>query len=110
LKCHDIAHIVFGCVTTIYGEGLVKIWTTFGSKLSFKEVTTGYKSAKAYELAQAYSFEHVLTNIIKLLFTIPKVIYRAKRMTKLWPFMECESFLNRSIVEIREEFGIRIVT
>ena len=29
LRCHDVAHIVFGCDTSIYGEGTVKIWTTF---------------------------------------------------------------------------------
>ncbi len=25
LRCHDIAHVVFDCDTSIYGEGLVKI-------------------------------------------------------------------------------------
>ncbi|MFK8164872.1 MAG: hypothetical protein AB8H12_20670 [Lewinella sp.] len=43
LRCHDIAHVVFGCKTTVYGEGVVKTWTTFGTILSFWEVITGYK-------------------------------------------------------------------
>lgn len=34
-RCHDIANVVFGCDTTIFGEGLVKILTVFGTTLGF---------------------------------------------------------------------------
>ena len=38
LKCHDVAHIVFGCDTSIFGEGVVKTWTTFGTTLGFWKI------------------------------------------------------------------------
>lgn len=34
-RCHDTAHVVFGCSTSITGEGTVKIWTIFGTTLGF---------------------------------------------------------------------------
>ena len=48
LASHDIAHVVFGCDTTIYGEGVVKVWTTFGTTLGFWKVVGGYNDANAY--------------------------------------------------------------
>jgi len=48
LQCHDIAHVVFGCDTSLYGEGVVKLWTTFGTTMSFWKVTKGYRDASAF--------------------------------------------------------------
>ena len=56
LKCHDIAHVLFDCDTSICGEGVVKIWTTFGTTLSFWKVVSGYNEAGAFELFRMYSF------------------------------------------------------
>ncbi|MEQ9306394.1 MAG: hypothetical protein RJQ14_20955, partial [Marinoscillum sp.] len=32
-KSHDIAHVLFGCDISLFGEGAVKIWTIFGTTL-----------------------------------------------------------------------------
>ncbi|MEM8906271.1 MAG: Coq4 family protein [Bacteroidota bacterium] len=109
LKCHDIAHIVFGCDTTIYGEGVVKVWTTFGTTLSFWKVISGYNEANAFELFRMYSVQHVLKNILRFLWAIPKVIVSAKRMNKPWPFADYEAYLQKPITEIRKEFNIQVV-
>lgn len=34
---HDIAHVLFGCDISLFGEGSVKIWTIFGTTLRFLE-------------------------------------------------------------------------
>ena len=109
LKCHDVAHIVFGCDTTIYGEGVVKIWTTFGTTLSFWKVISGYKEANAFELFKMYSLRHIMKNIGQYLWVIPKAIIRTKRMSKPWPFSAYKPYLNVSITEIRKEFNIQVV-
>lgn len=110
LECHDIAHVIFGCDTTIYGEGVVKIWTTFGTTLSLWKVISGYNEASAFELFKKYSFQHVAKNIVRLLLTIPRVVIRAKRMTKPWPFSDYQPYLNTPISEIRKEFNIQILS
>lgn len=110
LRCHDIAHVVFGCDTTLYGEGVVKIWTTFGTTLSFWEVITGYHDANAFELFRMYSFRHILKNIFQYLRVIPKAIFRAKKMTKPWPFSDYNAYLNTPIAEIREAFNIQVLS
>lgn len=109
LRGHDIAHVVFGCDTTIYGEGVVKIWTTFGTTLSFWEVTRGYNEVSAFELSRKYSVRHVLKNLFRFLISIPKAIIRAKQMTKPWPFSDCTAYLDVPVTEIREAFNIRVL-
>jgi len=109
LKCHDAAHVVFDGDTTIYGEGVVKIWTTFGTTLSFWEVIKGYHEVGAYELFKMYSFRHIMKNILRLLLVIPKVIIRAKRMRKPWSFSEYRSHLNTPLSEIRKGFNIQVL-
>lgn len=109
LKCHDIAHVVFGCDTTIYGEGVVKIWTSFGTTSGFWKMVKGYNEASAFELFKMYSFRHVLRNIARFLWVIPKTLVRVKRMTRPWPFSDYEQYLNIPISEIRKEFNIQVV-
>lgn len=109
LKNHDMAHVVFGCNTTIYGEGIVKIWTTFGTTLNFWEVTKGYNDVNAFELFKKYSLPHIMKNILRLLIAIPKVIYRTRRMKKKWPFTNNKNYLHIPIEEIRKEFNIQVL-
>lgn len=109
LDCHDIAHVVFDCGTTLYGEGVVKIWATFGTTLSFWKVTKGYNDASAFQLFSQYSIGHIIKHILHLLSVIPKTIFRARQMSKPWPFTKYQAYLDRPLSEIREEFNIRIV-
>jgi len=109
LRYHDMAHVVFGCDTTIYGEGMVKIWTTFGTNWSFWRVTKAYNEVSAFELSRQYSFRHVAKNILRFLITIPKAIFRAREMNKPWPFSECDAYLDIPVSEIRQEFNIQVL-
>jgi Uncharacterized protein involved in ubiquinone biosynthesis len=109
LRSHDIAHVLFGCDTSIYGEGVVKIWTTFGTTLGFWNVINGYQEAKAFELARQYSFGHVMNNICRLLIHIPKIIFRANKMRDQWPFTDYESYMDEPLSDIRAEFNIEIL-
>jgi len=49
-KSHDIAHVLFGCDVSLFGEGSVKLWTIFGTTLGF------WNHIKAYKYANAFKF------------------------------------------------------
>ena len=60
LESHDVAHVVFGCDTSIYGEGVVKIWTTFGTTLDFWKVVGGYNEVNISSVQLwSYREEHM---------------------------------------------------
>lgn len=106
LECHDVCHVLFGCSTTIYGEGIVKIWISFGSTLGLWRTMREYKKADAVHLAQEYSWGHILKTLPRLLISIPRALWRVRHMTQPWPFGEFEAYLDMDITDIRAEYGI----
>ena len=108
-KSHDIAHVLFSCDISLYGEGSVKIWTIFGTTLGFWKHIKGYRDAGAFELSKHFTPAHAVKNIFKFLSSIPLLIIRAKGMHKLWPWAEFEAYLDTPISEIRREFNIKIL-
>lgn len=108
-KSHDVAHVVFGCDISLYGEGTVKIWTIFGTTLGFWKHIRGYQDANAFGLSKNFTFLHIVKNIFKFLIAIPRIIIRAKQMSKPWNWTGFEQYLDTPISKIREEFNIKVL-
>ena len=108
-ESHDVAHVLFGCDISLYGEGAVKIWTIFGTTLGFWNHIRGYQDANAFELSKNFTFLHIVKNIFNFLVAIPKIIIRAKQMSKPWNWVGFEQYLDTPISKIREEFNIKIL-
>ena len=106
---HDIAHVLFGCDISLFGEGAVKIWTIFGTNLGFWNHLRGYQDANALELSKSFGFIHILKNILVLIASIPVIIVRATKMNKPWPWSEFDSYMDTPIEEIRREFNIKVL-
>ncbi len=105
-RCHDTAHVVFGCDASIVGEGTVKLWTIFGTTLGFWHHLRGYSEADAFSLFRQYSRRHIAKHMLSLIANVPRTIGRARRMRKRWPWSEHEAYLDMSLAEIRAQFGI----
>lgn len=108
-KSHDIAHVIFGCDISLYGEGSVKVWTVFGTTLGFWKHISEYNKANAFDLSKKLPFTTVLKDFFKLLISIPLLVIRAKKMNKRWPWKGFENYLETPIHEIRKEFNIRVL-
>lgn len=108
-RCHDTAHVVFDCDTSLFGEGVLKIFTIFGTTLGFWKHLTGYAEADAFALFKQYSWRHLARHIFKLVVTSPRAILSARRMSKPWPWAEHIDYLDRPLEEIRREFNIQVV-
>lgn len=108
-ESHDIAHVLFGCDISLFGEGAVKIWTIFGTTLGFWKHIGAYREASAFELSKKISLADFVSNIIKLLMSIPLLIIRARKMEKRWPWSGFEPYLDIPVSEIRKEFNIHVL-
>ena len=107
-RCHDTAHVVFGCDTSLFGEGVVKLYTIFGTTLGFRRHLAGYAEADAFGLFRQYSARHLSRQIGGLLMAMPATIRRARRMHRPWPWAEHDEWLDVPLTEIRREFGIEL--
>lgn len=105
-RCHDVAHIVFGCSTDLVEEGIVKLWSFFGTTAGLA-LLRDYNSPESKEIYETISWSVVPGTAVRVLFVAPRVIYRCSRMRRRWPWEDYEAYLPVSLSEIREEFQIR---
>lgn len=109
-KSHDIAHVLFGCDISLYGEGAVKLWTIFGTDIGFINHLKEYRHANAYDLAmnRKFGFWNSVKSLLKLLYSTPFLIYKSQKMKKRWPWANFDQFLEKPIEEVRKEFNILV--
>ena len=107
-RCHDVAHVVFGCSTDLNQEGVVKLWSFFGTTAGLS-LMSDYRSPEAKEIYETIDWMDIPRTAIALLGLYPRVLYRCTQMTQRWPWDAYEPYLNVSVARIREEFGIRVV-
>ena len=107
-RCHDAAHVVFGCGTTLHQEFLIKIWSLFGTTTGLG-VLRDYRLPESQEIYTTLSLGEILRTIPFALAHAPIVFWRCLRMRQRWPWSDFTSYLSVPLVDIRQEFGIRVV-
>ena len=114
IRDHDATHVMFGLDTSIEQESMLDSWVFLGTKWKLKELLAYNKLP---ELKQLYKDFLLFSGYFKLIMTairlIPiklKIRKRAKQMNKKWPFVSPDSLMNRRVCDLREEFGIKILT
>lgn len=108
-RCHDTAHVVFGCDTSLFGEGALKLFTIFGTTLGFWKHVFAYREVDAFTLFRQYGGRHIAKNGFLLILNVPRIVIRARQMRKPWPWSDHEEYLDKSIIDIRNEYRIRVV-
>ncbi|NNE42610.1 MAG: hypothetical protein HKN12_00240 [Gemmatimonadetes bacterium] len=106
-RCHDTAHVVFACDISMSNEGMVKIWTAFGTTLGFWKHIRAYSRKETTEIVREMSVGSIVATFFVSLVTMPRVMVRCAAMTKKWPWAEHEEYLDRKLADIRREFNIR---
>jgi hypothetical protein len=107
-QSHDVAHVVFGCTTTLVDEAMVKLWSIFGTTGGF-DVLRGYRLPESKEIYKPIGWSDVVRTAIGSLVVLPQVLWRCLRMRKRWPWAAFQAYFEKPLVEIRREFGIRPV-
>jgi hypothetical protein len=106
-RCHDAAHVVFGCSTSLVDEAVVKLWSFFGTTAGFS-LLRDYRSPESQEIYTRIEWDPILSTALRSLVFTPIVITRALR--KRWPWSEFEHHLDVPIRSLRSAYGIRILT
>jgi hypothetical protein len=104
-RCHDAAHVVFGCTTTLHDEAVIKMWSFFGSTEGFG-LLRGYRLAESQDIYEQLPWKEVARTMIESAAIVPRVVWRCRRMHKRWPWSEFEKHLDARLVELRREYGI----
>ena len=104
--CHDAAHVVFGCTTTLQDEAIVKIWSFLGTTAGLRLVRA-YRLPESQDIYEQLQWGEIVRTTFRSFLVVPIVVWRCIRMREKWPWSDFESYLGQTLSEIRREFGIR---
>lgn len=109
LQAHDTCHIVFGCDTTPSSELIVETWSIFGTTIPFREYLKYIQHPEVKATIKEIGWYRFTKETILTLPKIAQVVISCSMLNKKWPVFEYYEYLNMPLVEIREEFGIRLI-
>jgi len=107
---HDMCHVVFGLNTTLDDEAMADVRTLLSCDVGWRTYVrylTNDPAAKAIFKELGY-----LKSVWVTILAVPRICratIEAFRMRKRWPWTPPASFQERSLIDLREEFGIRLV-
>ena len=108
-RCHDAAHVVFGCSTSLSNEAMVKIWSFFGTTAGFS-LMRAYRLPESKEIYEKLALREIVTTTLRSFSLVPRVFVRCRRMHERWPWSQFESHLGTPLLELRRKYGIEVLT
>lgn len=104
-RCHDAAHVVFGCGASLADEAVVKLSSVFGTTAGLG-VLKGYALYDSLDIYRRLPLGEVLTVIAAAPLLAARTILRRQRQRRRWPWSDFAALLDRPLDELRRDFGI----
>ena len=105
--------MIFGLDISIEQEAILDSWVLWGSKWKLSYLLSYKNLPQLKQLYKDLYKEFGVFGFIKIYWKIGgikrKVIYRALKMKKKWPFKMPEDYLSMKISDLREMHGIKIL-
>ena len=113
LRDHDCTHVIFGLDISIEQESILDTWVLWGSKWELKYLLGYMKLPQIKQLYKDLINEIGYFGFVKILWKLGgikrKVMFRAFKMKKKWPFKMPEEYLSMKISDLREMHGIKVL-
>ena len=118
LLAHDITHIILGCDTDMYDELKLLPLCFWTSDFKFRDYLRVVRDPKIRpaigimydDLVKQHGQFRLYASIVSVLpRLLPKIIliwFETRGTRKYYPFFDYESLLDRSLLEIRQEFEL----
>tara|TARA_B100001093_G_scaffold520240_1_gene613877 strand:+ start:591 stop:1097 length:507 start_codon:yes stop_codon:yes gene_type:complete len=113
LRDHDCTHVIFGLDISIEQESILDSWVVWGSRWELKYLWRYQSLPQIKQLYKDLYKEFGVVGFIKIFWSLGaikrKVMFRALKMKKKWPFRMPEEYLKLKISDLRNEHGIKIL-
>ncbi|MGB1277971.1 MAG: hypothetical protein ACPG77_19650, partial [Nannocystaceae bacterium] len=106
---HDICHVLFGCDTSLPGETLADTWAMSGTDVTLSQYMQYFKLQETKDILGELATWNAFKTFLSSFHLMPRAWWRARKMTKKWPFMENDAYLDTPLRELRESFNIEVL-
>jgi hypothetical protein len=107
-RCHDAAHVVFGCGIALDDEAAVKIASILGTTAGLG-VLKGYRLHESLQIYRQLPLLGVLGAVLRSVVVLPRAVLRCMNQRSRWPWADFERYLAVPLGDIRQQFGIKVV-
>jgi len=110
-ECHDIVHVIFACDTSLLNEAMADTWTLFGTSVTMSQFFGFLRIEEHKEIITSIGWLAVCATVVKSIPMVIRIALRSMQMTKRWPWDGYQPYMQTTLRDIRNEFGIQpIVT
>lgn len=107
---HDICHVIFGLDTTLADETLADTRAMLSSDVGWTRYAAYLASDPAAKaIFKQVGYGTVIVATLKAMPRIARAFFEATRMEKRWPWTPPETHLDRTLADLRDEYGIRVI-
>ena len=109
-RSHDLCHVIFGLDTTLSDEAMADARTLFSCDVGWRRYAkylTSDPEAKA--IFKELGVFATLSITIRTLPRIGRAVWEAWSMPKRWPWNPPGEYQQRTLSDLRREFGIRVI-
>ena len=106
-RCHDAAHVVFGCGTSLPHEAVVKLATVFGTTGGLRALS-GSRLHESFSIYRKLKLGEVLATILLSIVVVPRTIVRCMRQRRKWPWSKFSQYTHVPLRTVRADLGIRV--
>jgi hypothetical protein len=114
LLAHDVGHVIYGCDTGMYDELKILPLFWWTSEWTF-QTYLGMKNSPAVDVmyddmikekGARWLYGAVLKELPSLIPALVRIWFKTRNWKKRLPFLEFEPLLDRSLLDIRQEFDV----
>ena len=107
---HDACHVIFGLDTTLADEGMADVRTLLSCDVGWRRYArymTSDPQAKA--IFKELGYARAAWTTIAIAPRLVRAIGEAWRMKKRWPWEAPVAYFDRTLSDLRREYGIRLI-
>ncbi|MEX1366818.1 MAG: hypothetical protein AB1Z98_27070 [Nannocystaceae bacterium] len=109
-RSHDVGHVVFGTTTDLLDEARTDTWLLFGCDVGLVGYSRYFKLPEAKAAFDSVGWRTMVRDAWPLTKAMWNIWRRTRAMRKPWPWLPPEDVFARPLRDLREEWGIDVVT
>lgn len=109
MRAHDACHVLFGLGTAIDDEALADTWTMVATDMPVRRYLAYLKRDPFKDLLAEVGAWQLVVGTLRSLPRVVRVLWRARRMPRPWPFWGYAEHLHTPIATLRQRFKIDVV-
>jgi hypothetical protein len=109
-RSHDLCHVIFGLDTTFEDEAMADVRTMLSCDVGVRHYATYLASdAQAKKILKEVGLSAFLWGTVIAIPRLLKAVRASWQMPKRWPWRPPDSYQQRSLGDLRREYGVRVI-